>query len=105
MIGTAGFSAASEDNHDTGKKHTLDIEGNNCRLRRRIRRVFRRTACFSKSCSSTPKPLIWLPLWCIILCGSLPERIRHPLNRFYLRVNAFNHNPFPLKSFSIHLPL
>jgi IS1 family transposase len=38
-----------EDRHLVGKKHTVGIEGNNCRLRHRIRRVFRRTCCFSKS--------------------------------------------------------
>ncbi|MDR1443272.1 MAG: IS1 family transposase, partial [Treponema sp.] len=38
-----------EDHHLVGKKHTVGIEGNNCRLRHRIRRVFRRTCCFSKS--------------------------------------------------------
>ncbi|MDR2410570.1 MAG: IS1 family transposase [Bacteroidales bacterium] len=37
-----------EDNHIIGKKHTLGIEGNNCRLRHRIRRAFRKTCCFSK---------------------------------------------------------
>jgi IS1 family transposase/transposase-like protein len=34
--------------HLIGKKHTVGIEGNNCRLRHRIRRVFRKTCCFSK---------------------------------------------------------
>jgi IS1 family transposase len=38
------LSAFAEDNHDTGKKHTVGIEGNNCR----IRRAFRRTCCFSR---------------------------------------------------------
>jgi IS1 family transposase len=38
-----------EDEHMVGKKHTVGIEGNNCRLRHRLRRVFRRTCCFSKS--------------------------------------------------------
>ena len=32
----------------TGKKYTVGIEGNNCRLRHRIRRAFRKTCCFSK---------------------------------------------------------
>ena len=32
----------------TGKHHTVGIEGNNCRLRHRIRRAFRKTCCFSK---------------------------------------------------------
>jgi IS1 family transposase len=41
-------SAFGEDNHEAGKEHTAGIEGNNCRLRHRIRRVFRRTCCFSK---------------------------------------------------------
>jgi IS1 family transposase len=41
-------TAFSEDNHITGKENTVGIEGNNCRLRHRIRRAFRRTCCFSK---------------------------------------------------------
>jgi len=36
------------DNHIIGKKHTIGIEGNNCRLRHRIRRAVRKTCCFSK---------------------------------------------------------
>ncbi|MDR2743493.1 MAG: IS1 family transposase, partial [Treponema sp.] len=40
--------AFATDNHDTGNKHTLGIEGNNCRFRHRIGRVFRSTPCFSK---------------------------------------------------------
>jgi len=40
--------AFSEDNHLTGKKYTVGIEGNNCRLRHRIRRAVRKTCCFSK---------------------------------------------------------
>jgi IS1 family transposase len=35
-------------NHLIGKKYTVGIEGNNCRLRHRIRRAFRKTCCFSK---------------------------------------------------------
>jgi IS1 family transposase len=42
------LAAFAEDNHDAGKEHTVGIEGNNCRLRHRIRRAFRRTCCFSK---------------------------------------------------------
>jgi IS1 family transposase len=51
------IAAFKGDNHLTGKKHTVGIEGNtctvyevrgNCRLRHRIRRAFRRTCCFSK---------------------------------------------------------
>ena len=43
------FNAAfSSDNHVTGKDNTVGIEGNNCRLRHRIRRAFRKTCCFSK---------------------------------------------------------
>ena len=38
-----------EDNHVVGKANTKGIEGNNCRLRHRIRRAFRKTCCFSKS--------------------------------------------------------
>jgi IS1 family transposase len=37
-----------EDNHLVGKEYTVGIEGNNCRLRHRIRRTFRKTCCFSK---------------------------------------------------------
>ncbi|MEM6299568.1 MAG: IS1 family transposase, partial [Bacteroidota bacterium] len=31
------------------KKFTTGIEGNNCRLRHRVRRAVRKTCCFSKS--------------------------------------------------------
>jgi IS1 family transposase/transposase-like protein len=37
-----------DNNHLIGKKYTVGIEGNNCRLRHRIRRAFRKTCCFSK---------------------------------------------------------
>jgi IS1 family transposase len=37
------LSAFEEDNQVAGKEHTAGIERNNCRLRHRIRRVFRRT--------------------------------------------------------------
>jgi IS1 family transposase len=37
-----------EDPHIVGKAYTVGIEGNNRRLRHRLRRVFRRTCCFSK---------------------------------------------------------
>jgi IS1 family transposase len=40
--------AFQADNHIIEKKHAVGIEGNNCRLRHRIRRVFRKTCCFSK---------------------------------------------------------
>jgi IS1 family transposase/transposase-like protein len=40
--------AFTADNHITGKANTVGIEGNNCRLRHRIRRAFRKTCCFSK---------------------------------------------------------
>ncbi|KAA6324504.1 hypothetical protein EZS27_026173 [termite gut metagenome] len=42
------ITAFKEDNHIVGKAHTVGIEGNNCRLRHRIRRAFRKTCCFSK---------------------------------------------------------
>jgi predicted CXXCH cytochrome family protein len=35
-------------NHIVGKENTKGIEGNNCLLRHRVRRAFRRTCCFSK---------------------------------------------------------
>ena len=41
-------AAFSADNHIIGKANTVGIEGNNCRLRHRIRRAFRKTCCFSK---------------------------------------------------------
>ena len=37
-----------DDNHIVGKENTKGIEGNNCRLRHRIRRAYRKTCCFSK---------------------------------------------------------
>jgi IS1 family transposase len=36
------------DNHIIRKRYAAGIEGNNCRLRHRIRRAFRKTCCFSK---------------------------------------------------------
>lgn len=41
-------NAFGADNHVMGKANTVGIEGNNCRLRHRVRRAFRRTCCFSK---------------------------------------------------------
>ena len=41
-------NAFAADNHVIGKENTVGIEGNNCRLRHRIRRAFRKTCCFSK---------------------------------------------------------
>jgi IS1 family transposase len=37
-----------KEKHEVGKEHTVGIEGNNCRLRHRVRRAFRKTCCFSK---------------------------------------------------------
>jgi IS1 family transposase/transposase-like protein len=42
------MTAFKEDQKLVGKEYTVGIEGNNCRLRHRIRRAFRRTCCFSK---------------------------------------------------------
>jgi IS1 family transposase len=52
-------SAFTEDNHDTGKKHTAGIEGNNCRMRHWIRRAFRRMCCFSRKLRNHWKALSW----------------------------------------------
>ena len=41
-------STFKEDNHLIGKAYTVGIEGNNCELRHRIKRAFRKTCCFSK---------------------------------------------------------
>jgi IS1 family transposase len=41
-------TAFRDKNHLIGKKYTVGIEGNNYRLRHRIRRTFRKTCCFSK---------------------------------------------------------
>jgi IS1 family transposase len=38
----------AEDPHDIGKRHTVGIEGNNCLLRHRMRRIFRKSCNFSK---------------------------------------------------------
>ena len=40
---------SNEKLHLVGKQYTVGIEGNNCRLRHRVRRAFRKTCCFSKS--------------------------------------------------------
>ena len=43
------FKAAFKDNKKlVGKQYTVEIEGNTCRLRHRLRRFFRKTCCFSK---------------------------------------------------------
>ena len=42
------LTAFEEDQQQTGKQYTVGIEGNNCRLRHRVRRAFRKTCCFSK---------------------------------------------------------
>ena len=42
------ISVFQSDNHITGKDGTKGMEGNNCRLRHRIRRSFRKTCRFSK---------------------------------------------------------
>lgn len=41
-------TAFKADPKQIGKKHTMGIEGNNCRLRHRLRRAVRKTCCFSK---------------------------------------------------------
>jgi IS1 family transposase len=41
------LSVFEEDQHEVGKKYTVGIEGNNCRMRHRVRRIFRQTYCFS----------------------------------------------------------
>ena len=38
----------SNDTHSVGKQYTVGIEGNNCRLRHRMRRIFRKSCNFSK---------------------------------------------------------
>ena len=43
-----------------GKKYAVGIEGNNCRLRHRIRRIVRKTRCFKRNCYTTSKYLIGL---------------------------------------------
>jgi IS1 family transposase len=53
------LSVFEEEQHEVGKKYTVGIERNNCRMRHKVRRVFRRTCCFSKSYSSTGKRSRW----------------------------------------------
>lgn len=38
--------AFGNDNHEAEKKYTVGIEGNNCRLRHRIKRSYGKTSCF-----------------------------------------------------------
>ena len=42
------ITAFKADNKQVGKQHTVGIEGNNCRIRQRLRRAFRKTCGFSK---------------------------------------------------------
>ncbi|MDR3115431.1 MAG: hypothetical protein LBU25_07920, partial [Treponema sp.] len=72
------LSVFGEDNHEVGKKHPVGIAGNKCLPRHWIRRVFRRTCCFSKTLFTHWKALglflhqLRLRLKPIILCGSPP---------------------------------
>ena len=43
------------DNHNVGKQYTVGIEGNNCRLRHRMRRIFRKSCNFSKQLTNHHK--------------------------------------------------
>ncbi len=45
---TDNWAAFEDDKHIIGKENTVGIEGDNCSLRHRIRRVFRKTCCCSK---------------------------------------------------------
>ena len=51
------LSAFGSEAELVGKRHTVGIEGNNCRLRHRARRLFRKTCCFSKDISYHKKAL------------------------------------------------
>ena len=48
ITGIVFFNRLDFDFKQVGKRHTVDIEGNNNRFRQRLRRVFRKTCCFSK---------------------------------------------------------
>jgi IS1 family transposase len=61
------ISTFSEGNHLAGKEYTVGIEGNNCRLRHRIRRAFRKTCCFSKKLFNHLKA--FNPVFCYINFG------------------------------------
>jgi IS1 family transposase len=45
------ITAFKADHHEVGKDKTVGIEGNNCRIRHRVRRAVRKTCCFSKKWS------------------------------------------------------
>jgi IS1 family transposase/transposase-like protein len=47
------IAAFQEDNHIVGKENTKGIEGNNCCLRHRIRRAYRKPAAFQRNCLIT----------------------------------------------------
>ncbi|PIE85955.1 MAG: hypothetical protein CSA05_03030 [Bacteroidia bacterium] len=47
-LGYSFQKAFQNDNLITGKENTMGIEGNNYRLRHRMRRAFRKNCCFSK---------------------------------------------------------
>ncbi|MDR1056723.1 MAG: hypothetical protein LBL90_13095 [Prevotellaceae bacterium] len=49
MIGIASWQYSEAETIRIGKKYTVGIEGNNRRLKHRIRRVFHKTFCFSKN--------------------------------------------------------
>ena len=70
----------SDTHHVIGKEGTKGIEGNNCRLRHRIRRSFRRTCCFSKKMENHIKAfelafyyINYGYIQDLILCEALPN--------------------------------
>ena len=72
------ITAFKPDNKRVGKQHTVGIEGNNCRLRHRLRRSVRKTCCFSKSLIITLKYSIWCSFISIMAMSDVSILFRTP---------------------------
>ena len=76
------------ENHILGKEDTTGIEGNNCRLRHRVSRAFRRSCCFSKKLLNHFESISSHQLWiCFnsILCKILPKIFPYILIVIFLK--------------------
>ena len=64
-----------------GKRHTVELEGNNNCFRQRLRQVFRKTCCFSKKLTNHLKLLIY--------CFTMSIMAGCSEHTFYITANYF----------------
>ena len=74
------ITAFKPDKKQIGKQHTVGIEGNNCRLRHRLRRAFERPAASQRSLITTLRCLIWYSSMSIMAMSDASILFRTPPN-------------------------